>query len=146
MQITLFESGEPVGRNRLDSNSVARLDEAGGFTDRFDALEALSATYPGAELLCTLDDLDQCAYTSMHATGRLEDDHNLAVDRDDLAIAGIPNGYFTVDWNIFAGADERGPVRNGRAHLRIVQCPNNFGRKITSRARRGGGAGGFLRR
>lgn len=178
----------------MDSNSVARLDEVGGFTDLFDALDALSAAYPSARLLCTLDDLDQCAYTSMHATGRLEDDQNLAaepydhddaaavhraqttttaaiatlldnpatqidwemlrnariaddhdldalvtlndapdralddvvliqrvaVDRDDLAIAAIPNGYFTGDWNIFANhAVIRRMAGHGYRHLAI---------------------------
>ncbi|MFE3544468.1 hypothetical protein ACFXK0_16035 [Nocardia sp. NPDC059177] len=196
MQTTLFEPGqprEPGVRDRLDSNTVARLDGVTGFADVREALTALRATYPDARLLCTYDDPDQCAYTSMHATLVLEqaaeqaedydfddpvavhraenatlahiaalldapdrrvdwpslagsraatdadlDDlvrlnsspdkaldatvlvQRVPVERDDLALAGIPNGYFADDWNIFTNhAVVRRMAGHGYRHLAI---------------------------
>ncbi|MFF2082440.1 hypothetical protein ACFVVM_01630 [Nocardia sp. NPDC058176] len=194
MQTTLFEPGEPTGRHRLDSNTVARLDEVTGFADLAAALADARAAHPDARILCTLDDLDQCVYTSMHAGHRLDDDANwdedpydfddpaavhrvenarvariaallddpdhqvdwaslaetraateddltalvsanrapdraiddvvliqrVPVDRDDLAIAGIPNGYFADDWDIFANhAVIRRLAGHGYRHLAV---------------------------
>ncbi|MFC9658713.1 hypothetical protein ACFVJ5_00630 [Nocardia sp. NPDC127606] len=173
--MTTFEPGEPpVRRNRLDSNTVARLDDVTTFAQLLDALELVRMDHPDARILCTLDDLGQCAYTSMHATlglvegegGAVHDDpddpaathhaenatvsriaalldnpsarvpwdalrdtrnasedelaalvaanrspdrvvddvvliQRVPVDRDDLAIAGIPNGYFADDWSTY---------------------------------------------
>ncbi|MFB7875112.1 hypothetical protein ACFC06_07630 [Nocardia sp. NPDC056064] len=196
MQTTLFEPGEPREpgvRDRLDSNTVARLDGVTGFADLREALTTLRAAYPDARLLCTYDDPDQCAYTSMHATLRLEEDaepaedydfedpvavhraenatlahiaallddpgrrvdwpslagsraagdadlddlvrlnsapdraldatvlvQRVPVDRDDLALAGIPNGYFAGDWNIFTNhAVIQRMAGHGYRHLAI---------------------------
>ncbi len=170
--MTTFEPGEPpVRRNRLDSNTVARLDDVTTFAQLLDALELVRMDHPDARILGTLDDLGQCAYTSMHATlglvdadgehdpddaaathhaenatvsriaalldspsarvpwdalrdtrnasedeltalvtanrslDRVVDDvvliQRVPVDRDDLAIAGIPNGYFADDWSTY---------------------------------------------
>ncbi|WP_328616863.1 hypothetical protein OHS18_10740 [Amycolatopsis sp. NBC_00355] len=161
MRVTRYGPSEEAGRGRLDTNTVARLDEVAGFTGLLDVLGALRAEHAPARLLCTLDDVDQCAYTSGHASedDRLRPDSDDAdaraahiaaalddpgsrvawedlpgerlggeadvaalvevnrdpdaflddvvlvqrvpVPRDDLAIAGIPNGYFTADWNVF---------------------------------------------
>ncbi|MBC7270753.1 MAG: hypothetical protein H5T76_18935, partial [Streptomyces sp.] len=82
--MTTFEPGEPpVRRNRLDSNTVARLDDVTTFAQLLDALELVRMDHPDARILCTLDDLGQCAYTSMHATlGLVEGEHE---DHDDPA-------------------------------------------------------------
>ncbi|MFE1594871.1 hypothetical protein [Nocardia sp. NPDC058705] len=188
--MTTFEPGEPpVRRNRLDSNTVARLDDVTTFAQLLDAAELVRMDHPDARILCTLDDLGQCAYTSMHATlGLVDDDdtdhddpvasHNfdnaavtriaalldnpaarvpwetlrdtrnasedeltalvtanrspdrvvddvvliqrVPVDRDDLAIAGIPNGYFADDWSTY---DNHTVIRrmatHGYRHLAI---------------------------
>ncbi len=179
-------------RDRLDSHSVARLDGVTGFADLREALTALRAAHPDARLLCTYDDLNQCAYTSMHATHVLDEDREVEeydyddpaavhraetatlahiaallddpdrrvdwaslpgsraatetdldhlvrlnhapdraldptvvvqrvpVDRDDLAIAGIPNGYFADDWTIFANhAVIRRMAGHGYRHVAI---------------------------
>ncbi|MFC6012500.1 hypothetical protein [Nocardia lasii] len=169
--MTTFEPGEPpVGRDRLDSNTVARLDDVTTFAQLLDAAELVRMDHPDARIVCTLDDLGQCAYTSMHATLGLDHDDDIdhddpvaahraenatvariaallddpearvpweslrdtrsasedelsalvaanrcpdrvvddvvliqrvPVDRDDLAIAGIPNGYFADDWSTY---------------------------------------------
>ncbi|APE35813.1 hypothetical protein BOX37_19760 [Nocardia mangyaensis] len=194
MQTTLFEPGEPTGRHRLDSNTVARLDEVTGFADLVEAFAAARAAHPDARIVCTLDDLDQCVYTSMHAALRLDDDANwddgpydyhdpaavhrvenarvariaallddparqvdwanladtraateddltalvaanrepdhalddvvliqrVPVDRDDFAVAGIPNGYFADDWDIFANhAVIRRMAGHGYQHVAV---------------------------
>lgn len=193
MQTTLFEPGEPTGRHRLDSNTVARLDGVTGFADLDEVLAELRATHPGTRILCTLDDVDQCVYTSMHATLRLDEDDDSAADldhddpvavhrvenarvariaallddqdrrvdwasladsraasdtdltalvalntapdraiddvvliqrvpvpRDDLAVAGIPNGYFADDWEIFANHTViRRMAEHGYRHLAV---------------------------
>lgn len=42
------------------------------------------------------------------------------VARDDLAVAGIPNGYFTADWNVFQNhAIIRRMAAHGYRHLGI---------------------------
>ncbi|KAF0847537.1 hypothetical protein [Nocardia caishijiensis] len=174
MKTTLFGHHDPVRRDRLDSNTIAQLDDVTGFAEVLDALDAARARHPGDRIVCTLDDPYQCAYTSMHATLALRDDdwdeepddddpaavhrydnastgriaallddpdrqiewstlhgtstvssydldalaamnrtpdvvlddvvliQRVPVARDDLAIAGIPNGYFTADRDIFA--------------------------------------------
>ncbi|MFD3703205.1 hypothetical protein ACFWUP_08680 [Nocardia sp. NPDC058658] len=188
--MTTFEPGEPpVRRNRLDSNTVARLDDVTTFAQLLDAAELVRMDHPGVRILCTLDDLGQCAYTSMHATlGLVDDDgtdhddpvashhfdnnavariaalldnpaarvpwealrdtrnasedeltalvtanrspdrvvddvvliQRVPVDRDDLAIAGIPNGYFADDWSTY---DNHTVIRrmatHGYRHLAI---------------------------
>ncbi|NKX89680.1 hypothetical protein [Nocardia coubleae] len=174
MKTTLFGHHDPVRQDRLDSNTIAQLDDIAGFADVLEALDAARARHPGDRIVCTLDDPYQCAYTSVHATLQLSDDDwdeepdeedpvgvhrydnsttgriaallddpdrrvewssvqgtlatssqdlaalatmnrtpDVALDRivlvqrapvhrDDLAIAGIPNGYFGEDWDIFA--------------------------------------------
>ncbi|MFI5593806.1 hypothetical protein ACIA5G_52920 [Amycolatopsis sp. NPDC051758] len=155
-----------------DTNTVARLAGIGTFTELLDVLAGLRAEHAPARILCTLDDVGQCLYTSGHATEddrlwfddgdpgddpaarRRADDARVAhvaaalddtklrvawdelpgarlggeadvaalvevnrnpdgflddvvlvqrvpVPRDDLAVAGIPNGYFTADWDVF---------------------------------------------
>ena len=132
----------------MDENTVARLDKP-TVTELLAALDRLRADHP--RLVCTLDDVNQCVYTSGHASldDRLVDGVAAALDdpahrvrwddlpgerfggaadvatlvavhrepdlvlddvvlvqrvpvaRDDLVIAGIPNGYFTADWDVF---------------------------------------------
>ncbi|MET7991045.1 hypothetical protein ABZU76_09055 [Amycolatopsis sp. NPDC005232] len=175
MRVTRYDAAQEV-RGRVDTNTVARLDEIGGFAEVLDALGQLRGEDPTARMLCTLDDVDQCLYTSVHATeddrlwfddgtdngtddedpavrrkvddaraahvaAALEDPgsrveweelpgqrmggevdvaalvavnrkpdgflddvvlvQRVPVGRDDLVIAGIPNGYFTSDWSVF---------------------------------------------
>ncbi|MCP9625142.1 hypothetical protein FOH10_15240 [Nocardia otitidiscaviarum] len=172
MRVTRFDSHGPATRDRYSTNTIARLDGVETFAEVLGALAEFRPAHPTARLLCTLDDLSQCLYTSMHAsmddrlgdeegydendpvathdadnarvartaaalenrTLRVEwdslapktfaDDTKVAaivganrnldgildnsvliervpVSRDDLAIAGIPNGYFSDDWDIF---------------------------------------------
>ncbi|MCU1644198.1 MAG: hypothetical protein JWN03_4473 [Nocardia sp.] len=173
MRVTLFESSGPVQRDRPDTNTVARLDEVESFEELLAVLDELRSVHSPARILCTLDDVDQCLYTSMHASeddrlwfeeGEAEDEDAVARQRvdnariahlserlqdgalrvewealpgtriggkedvsglvtlnrvpdralddvvliqrvpvatDDLAITGIPNGYFADDWDIF---------------------------------------------
>ncbi|MDT0268375.1 hypothetical protein RM844_19000 [Streptomyces sp. DSM 44915] len=175
MRVTRYDATEPVRRGQLDSNTVARLDGGVGFAELLTTLDAIRAEQRPARVLCTLDDLDQCVYTSGHAgqdrrlspdaaeaetdpadpaavrradearvgwvaaalatAAAREDrdelpepreggpaeiaallalnaDPDLALDevvlvrrvpvpRDDLVIAGLPNGYFQGDWDTF---------------------------------------------
>ncbi len=150
----------------LQLTGIASLEALLGF------LEQQRAADPAARVLCTLDDIGQCGYTSMHASmdaridldedvqdespdagharalrrlahvvSRLDaDEHRvdwtalagtlectdadiealaamnaapdavlddevhllrLPVARDDLLLAGLPNGYFRFDWDLF---------------------------------------------
>ncbi|UOX90706.1 hypothetical protein MUY14_08795 [Amycolatopsis sp. FBCC-B4732] len=173
MRVMRYEPSDDVGRARLNTNTVARLDDVGTFTELLGVLARIRAEHRPARILCTLDDVSQCAYTSGHATeddrlwfddGDIDHDDPIArrraddgraariaaalddpgqqfpwqklpgdrlggeadvaalvevnrnpdgflddvvliqrvpVARDDLAIAGIPNGYFTSDWDVF---------------------------------------------
>ena len=173
MRVTRYEPSEVVRRGRLNTNTVARLDDVATFAELLGVLGELRAEHGPARLLCTLDDVSQCAYTSGHAAldDRLwlddgdpgDEDHaarrraddartahiaaalddpgprvtwdelpgerlggeadvaalvgvnrnpdavlddvvlvqRVPVSRDDLALAAIPNGYFTADWNVF---------------------------------------------
>lgn len=161
----------------VNTFSHRRLSEVTSLAEVLACLEDLRRREPAHRFLCTLDDLGQCCYTSMHACedARLEpDDAGVDVDfddpaalhahearrlahvraqldvpalrqdwralaearrssqddvdalvamnrdpdqvlphddvvyvqrvpvpRDDLLIAGLPNGYFTSDWNVF---------------------------------------------
>ncbi|MEV4603438.1 hypothetical protein AB0K15_39400 [Amycolatopsis sp. NPDC049253] len=183
MRVTRYDAVQEVRRGRVDTNTVARLDEVGGFAEVLDALGRLRGEDPTARVLCTLDDVDQCLYTNLHATeddrlwyddggdedparrrkvddarvehvaavledpasrvewaelpgqrtggeadvaalvavnrapdGFLDDVvlvQRVPVARDDLAIAGIPNGYFTSDWNV---SQNHAIVRRMAAH------------------------------
>ncbi|MGK8486376.1 hypothetical protein [Nocardia asiatica] len=173
MRVTRFQIPGTIVRGRLDTNTVARLEGVESFSELVAVLDELRRAHDPARILCTLDDVDQCLYTSMHAAEddriRFEDDGddaddpvarhridnartahiaaaledrahhipwnalggtriggarevaalvevNRSPDRalddvvlvqrvpvadDDLAIAGIPNGYFTGDWDVF---------------------------------------------
>jgi hypothetical protein len=173
MRVTRHEPSEEGPRGRLDTNTVARLDEVTTVTEVLGILDDLRAEHGPARILCTLDDVGQCAYTSTHAAEddrlwfddgdpgqddlaarRRADDARAAhvaaaledpgsrvawdelpgarlggeadvaalvevnrnpdaflddvvlvqrvpVPRDDLAVAGLPNGYFTTDWSVF---------------------------------------------
>lgn len=163
----------------VNTFSHLRLSEVRSLAEVLACLDALHKREPAQRFLCTLDDIDQCCYTSMHASedarltpdddGADEDldyddpvalhghearqlahvaaqldapalqqdwgtlaqarmssqddvdallamnrdpDQLLAHDdvvyvqrvpvaRDDLLIAGLPNGYFTSDWDVF---------------------------------------------
>ncbi|MFJ1758895.1 hypothetical protein ACIOD2_01180 [Amycolatopsis sp. NPDC088138] len=192
MRVTRYEPAEKVQRGRLDSNTVARLDEVATFTELLEILADLRIEHGPARILCTLDDVNQCAYTSGHASedDRLwfddgdpdEDDpaarrraddaraahvaaalddrgsrvewddlpgerlggeadvaalvavnrnpdgllddvvlvQRVPVSRDDLAVAAIPNGYFTSDWNVFQNhAIIRRMAEHGYRHIGI---------------------------
>lgn len=157
----------------VNTFSHLRLADAGSLDAVLACLDALRQAQPDFRFLCTLDDLNQCCYTSMHASHdelltvhdadvdyddpqevhaiegrrlahvmaqldnpelRLDwqsaagtlctdvediealvamnaapddviDDvlyvQRLPVPRDDLLIAGLPNGYFSADWSVF---------------------------------------------
>lgn len=163
----------------VNTFSHLRLSEVRSLSEVLACLDTLQSREPAHRFLCTLDDIDQCCYTSMHARedarltpdddGADEDldyddpvalhshearqlahvaaqldgpalqqdwgtlaqarlssqadvdallamnrdpDQLLAHDdvvyvqrvpvaRDDLLIAGLPNGYFSADWNVF---------------------------------------------
>jgi hypothetical protein len=148
----------------VDENTIARLTGHTTFADLLAALDELRAEHAPARLVCTLDDVDQCAYTSGHASlddrfagddiaaalddpalrvgwdalpgervggaadvATLVDVHRdpdrvldelvlvqrVPVPRDDLVIAGIPNGYFEADWDTF---ENHAIVRRMAAH------------------------------
>ncbi|WP_174183581.1 hypothetical protein [Nocardia barduliensis] len=169
----------------MNTNTVARLEGVESFSELLAVLDELRVAHGPARLLCTLDDVDQCLYTSMHAAEddrlwfeEVEDDKqdpvarhridnartayiaaaledhahrirwdalaatrtggaaqvaalvevNRTPDRalddvvlvqrvpvaaDDLTIAGIPNGYFTGDWDVF---QNHAVVRRMAAH------------------------------
>ncbi|MEU1428003.1 hypothetical protein ABZ412_13100 [Nocardia sp. NPDC005746] len=175
MRVTSYETIGPVTRERWNTNTVARIDEVDSFSELLTAVDSLRGKYAPARLLCSLDGVGQCQYTSIHASfdDRLgyeehefeEDDFTAAhhadnahidriaavlddpdlrvewealagtrngdgaetdvkalvevnrqpdravdevvvvqrvpVSRDDLALVGIPNGYFEGDWDTF---------------------------------------------
>ncbi|WP_326948874.1 hypothetical protein OG439_08805 [Amycolatopsis sp. NBC_01307] len=180
MRVTRYGPSEEAGRGRLDTNTVARLDDVSSFTDLLGVLGELRSEHEPARVLCTLDDVNQCAYTSGHAgqddrlwsdsddadaraahiaaalddpgsrvawadlpgerlggeadvaalvevnrdpDGFLDDVvlvQRVPVPRDDLAIAGIPNGYFTADWTVFQNhAIVRRLAAHGYRHVGI---------------------------
>lgn len=157
----------------IDTFSHVRLSDVDSLNEVLGFMSALRQAHPGHRFLCTLDDLGQCCYTSMHAAqhddlyldsddvddadpdavhahegrmlahivaqltnpqrqvtwealpdaleaddemlqalvdanrtpSRVLDDvvyiQRLPVADDDLLIAGLPNGYFTCDLDIF---------------------------------------------
>lgn len=191
MRVTLFDPHGPATRDRWSTNTIARLDGVETFAEVLAALAEFRTEQPSARLLCTLDDLNQCLYTSMHASmdDRLgdEDDYDqddpaathdadnariariaaalgdrtfrvewsslvaeasaddtkvaaivgvnrhldgvlddsvlverVPVSRDDLAIAGMPNGYFDDDWDIFQNhAIVQRMARHGYRHIGV---------------------------
>jgi hypothetical protein len=173
MTITQITPLTPIPFRPVDSFSLLRIDEPESLKA---VLEIVTREYqadPAAKYLVTLDDINQCCYTSMHARERYKitcwaDDYDmdnpaavveferaelchvvqclddpalrrdwrdaskamtalpedidalvamnrdpdqvldtvvfvqkLPVVRDDLLIAGLPNGYFTSDWGVF---------------------------------------------
>ncbi|MGX7827134.1 hypothetical protein ACTG9Q_18805 [Actinokineospora sp. 24-640] len=168
MQVHHFHSHDPGPFRPVDSFSHVRLSEVTSLAEVLEVVASLRRDDPAARYLCTLDSLDQCCYTSMHAReddrlwlSDVEDDdrrtsdearlrhvaaqldapplrtdwtsltgtllttatdidalaavnrepdvlldevvyvQRLPVARDDLLIAGLPNGYFTDDWDTF---------------------------------------------
>ncbi|MGJ7541642.1 hypothetical protein [Variovorax sp. LT1R16] len=179
MQEDAIDFRTPSPFKPVNTFSHLRLSEVRSLAEVLACLDDLHRRQPGHRFLCTLDDLDQCCYTSMHARederltpddeGADEDldyddpvalhghearqlahvaaqldvpalrqdwralaearlssqddvdallamnrdpDRLLAHDdvvyvqrvpvaRDDLLIAGLPNGYFSADWNVF---------------------------------------------
>lgn len=173
MQTNLIDFRAPTSFRPVNTFSHLRLAQPESLAQVLDALAELRRAQPDFRFLCTLDDLGQCCYTSMHAShdkrimlhdtdidfddseavhagearelvhvmGQLDrpelqqawtdvsgtlctmakdidalvamnetpDDvldevvyvQRLPVPRDDLAIAGLPNGYFNSDWNVF---------------------------------------------
>ncbi|MFF0613540.1 hypothetical protein ACFYUD_33235 [Nocardia tengchongensis] len=192
MRVTSYETIGPVTRERWNTNTVARFDEVDSFSELLTVLDSLRGKHAPARLLCSLDDVDQCQYTSIHASfddrlgyeeheyeegdftaahhadnARIDriaavlDDPDLRVDwealvgtrngdgaeadfkalvevnrqpdravddvvvvqrvpvsRDDLALAGIPNGYFDGDWDTFQNhAIARRMAGHGYRHI-----------------------------
>lgn len=70
MRVTRYEPSDEAGRGRLDTNTVARLDDVGTFAELLRVLAELRDEHSPARILCTLDDVGQCAYTSSHDGGR----------------------------------------------------------------------------
>lgn len=173
MQTYLIDFRAPTPFRPLNTFSHLRLTQAESLAQLLAVLDELRRAQPDFRFLCTLDDVHQCRYTSMHASedGRIAlhdadtnfDDpeavhawealrlahavrqldrpdlrrawtemagtlwttaadidalvamnaepdgvldevvyvQRLPVPRDDLAIAGLPNGYFSCDWDVF---------------------------------------------
>ena len=177
MQIDIADFRDNPASRRIDTFSYWRLSEVATLAEVLACLDDLRRREPAQRFLCTLDDLGQCCYTSMHACedARLEPDdadtdvdyddpvalhahetkrlahvqaqldaptlrhdwralaqarlssqadvealvamnrdpdqvlahddvvyvQRVPVPRDDLLIAGLPNGYFSSDWNVF---------------------------------------------
>ena len=173
MDVAVIDYRAPSAFRPIDTFSCRRLSGGLALRQVLDCLGALRQADPDHRYLCTLDDLNQCCYTSGHAgrddrididpgatdfddpeslrafearrlahvTARLQnpalretwdnvcgtlatsvddvvalvgmnrdpdrvlDDviyvQRLAAPDDDLLIAGLPNGYFTCDWNLF---------------------------------------------
>ncbi|MEA5363207.1 hypothetical protein VA596_27000 [Amycolatopsis sp., V23-08] len=208
MRVTRYAPSEKVLRGRLNTNTVARLDEVATFTELLEVLAGLRTEHGPARILCTLDDVGQCAYTSGHASedDRLwfdagdpdEDDpaaqrraddarathvaaaledpaervawddlpgerlggeadvaalvavnrtpdtflddvvlvQRAPVSRDDLAVAGLPNGYFTSDWNVFQNhAVIRRMAGHGYRHIGIGASLLGFDRAAAPSAK-----------
>ncbi|MFE6857350.1 hypothetical protein [Nocardia sp. NPDC057668] len=203
MRMTTYDTLDPVTRARWDTNTVARFDEVDSLTDLVAAVDALRAAHAPARLLCTLDDVNQCMYTSMHAglderltvdagevdendvaaahhadnrraariaevlddvRSRVEWDaltaaphgaeldvealvevntrpddmiddvvlvQRVPVGRDDLALAGIPNGYFQGDRDTFENhAVVRRLARHGYRHFGTGAALLGFDRPV----------------
>ncbi|WP_280496838.1 hypothetical protein [Nocardia asiatica] len=68
----------------MNTNTAARLEGVESFSELVAVLDSLRRAHGPAQILCTLDDVDQCLYTSMHAAEddriRFEDDGD---DADD---------------------------------------------------------------
>ncbi|MCL2308827.1 MAG: hypothetical protein FWC42_02530 [Proteobacteria bacterium] len=173
MTITRFTPSTPAPFRTVDSFSLLRIDEPSSLSAVLELVRQEQQTDPGARYLITLDDINQCLYTSGHAresdeiyydadydmddpasvaqyqqaelayvAAQLDDPalrrdwrdvgekgltslpediaalveinrhpdlvlddavyvQKLPVARDDLLIAGLPNGYFSCDWDIF---------------------------------------------
>ncbi len=172
MKITSIPLDKAVSDGPIDAFSHALLDDSPTLEEVLEYLASLQTADPRYRYLCTLDDVGQCRYTSMHASddarialyededpetpedalaarGRLlvhviaqleHSSHRLQwsalagtlmcndadiealvaanatpdlivdevvcvqqvpLDRDDLLIAALPNGYFSADWDIF---------------------------------------------
>lgn len=173
MDVAAIDYRAPSAFRPVDTFSCRRLSGGVSLRRVLDCLEELRQADPGHRYLCTLDDLNQCCYTSGHAASderiamdsgdidfddpesvrafearrlahvaaRLQDPalreswqgvcgtlvagvddvaalagmnrdpdrvlddvvyvQRLAVPEDDLLIAGLPNGYFTCDWDVF---------------------------------------------
>ncbi len=173
MEITPVDYREKYAFQPVDTLSHRRLSGTVSLRDVLACLEELRLKDSDHRYFCTLDDINQCCYTSGHAGNddRLEVDYGdtdfddpesvhafevrraahvaaqlqdpalrqswedvcgtlatsqedidvlvetnrdpdrvldtvvyiqrLAVPRDDLAIAGLPNGYFSCDWDVF---------------------------------------------
>lgn len=67
MKIDQIPFGQADAEEEIDAFSHLRLSDSPSLTQ---ILDCLAAQRPSADhaLLCTLDDLDQCLYTSMHAS------------------------------------------------------------------------------
>lgn len=172
MKITSIPLDKAVSDGPIDAFSHVVLGDSPTLDEVLDCLASLHVANPRHRYLCTLDDVGQCRYTSMHAfddarIALYEDEdpatpedalaarerllahviaqlehsfHRLEwttlpgtllcndadietlvtanaapdlivdeavcvqqvpVDRDDLLIAALPNGYFSADWDIF---------------------------------------------
>jgi hypothetical protein len=83
---------------------VTRLQNIATFDELFGELDKLRASYAPARLVCTLDDLNQCMYTSAHAS----EDERLAYDGDgdieeEIAHAAAALDKYRVAWNDLPG-------------------------------------------
>jgi hypothetical protein len=203
MRVKRYSLSEPVQHGRLNTNTVARLDDVTALSEVLGVLNELRAEYAPDRILCTLDDVNQCAYTSGHAAqgdalwldlsdldeddlaaqrratderiahvaaalddprlrvewdalpgGRIGGTNDVAgllamntapdgilddvvliqrvpVPRDDLVIAGIPNGYFEDDWDTFQNhAVIRRMASHGYRHIGIGASLLGFDREL----------------
>ncbi|MFB8003957.1 hypothetical protein [Nocardia sp. NPDC056000] len=85
--MTHYEPIGPETRDRWDTNTVARFDEVDSLSELLSAVDSLREKYAPARLLCTLDDVNQCLYTSMHASHSGLLDHDEPEHGDDRIAA-----------------------------------------------------------
>lgn len=101
-RIALYDDEDPatpadalVSRQRLLAHVVAQLE---------DARHRLHWTALAGTLMCSDPDIE--ALLAANSTpDRIVDDvvcvQRVPVERDDLLIAALPNGYFSADWDVF---------------------------------------------
>lgn len=94
------------GRRGLDRFSVALIKGASSFAELFDAFQQVGAgQVANGRSFVTLDDLNQCLYTSGHAANEHgfgddldypDDDDAKAVDTYEAALCASPAGIMTI--------------------------------------------------
>jgi len=80
MQSLYIQDHQPFPYSPVDTFSHVRLSDIESLSQVLSLMQQLQDTYPQEHFLCTLDDVNQCCYTSMHAS----EDDLLYVASDDV--------------------------------------------------------------